>query len=35
MTSMNERIDYDTAAIVAADMGYETKEIGGKIKNGY
>ncbi|KKR05193.1 MAG: Translation initiation factor IF-2 [Parcubacteria group bacterium GW2011_GWC2_39_14] len=27
MTSMNERIDYDTAAIVAADMGYETKEI--------
>ncbi len=27
MTSMNERIDYETAAIIASDMGYETKEI--------
>jgi len=27
MTSMNERLDYDTAAIVATDLGYETKEI--------
>lgn len=27
MASMNERIDFDTAAIVAADLGYEAKEI--------
>ncbi|KKQ80901.1 MAG: Translation initiation factor IF-2 [Parcubacteria group bacterium GW2011_GWC2_38_7] len=27
MTSMNERIDYETAAIIASDMGYETKEV--------
>jgi translation initiation factor IF-2 len=27
MASMNQRIDFDTAAIVAADMGYEATEI--------